>query len=388
MTPAPTTIARTRAAWAWGAGAWLVLRLVSTFTAAASTAWLRAGPTVPVPGYAPPELSWITERLAGVWLRADALWYLSVATGGYTDPGTYAFLPAFPMAVRTVTPLAGGNELVAALVVANAACLLGFVLLYRFVDGLLGPGAARVTVAGLALFPTAFFLVAPYGEPVLLAAGAGALLAAQRGRWGLAAVAGAVAALSRPFGVLLALPLAGLAVGRGRRAWAAPAGPLAGAAAWASFVAAELGHPLAALQVQETWQRVTAAPWATVSDAVRAWWGYHSTPLGPYFLLDLGALAFAAALTLAAVAVLRRRGARAPLVAGLAGYAALVVLLPLASPFPGRPLLSFPRFALALFPVFAGYVLVPPRFRLPLALLSAGGLAWATALYVAARPIF
>jgi hypothetical protein len=343
---------------------------------------------VPVPGYAPTELAGIAERLTGAWLRADSLWYLSVATGGYADRGTYAFLPAFPMAVRAVTPLAGGNELVAGLLVANAACLLGLVLLYRFVDGLLGADAARVTVAGLAVFPTAFFLVSPYGEPVLLAAGVGALLAAQRGRWGLAALAGAVAALSRPFGVLLALPLAGLAVGRGRRAWAAPAGPLAGAAAWAVFVAVELGHPFAALRVQGTWERIPAWPWATVADGVRSWWGYRTTPLGPYFLLDLAALGFAVALTFAAVAVLRRRRVAAPLVAGLAGYAALVVLLPLASPFPGRPLLSLPRFALALFPVFAGYALVPPRLRLPLGLLSAGGLAWATALYVAARPIF
>ncbi|MGH2688653.1 MAG: hypothetical protein ACRDKW_07580, partial [Actinomycetota bacterium] len=140
--------------------------------------------------------------------------------------------------------------------------------------------------------------------------------------------------------------------------------------------------------VQETWQRVTATPWATVADGVRAWWGYRTTPLGPYFLLDLAVLGFAVALAAAAVIVLRRRGLGAPLVAGLAGYAALVLLLPLASPFPGRPLLSLPRFALALFPVFAGYALMPSPLRLPLGVLSAGGLAWATALYVAARPIF
>ena len=388
MTSPAATTTSTRAAWVWGAGAWLVLRLVATGAAAASSLWLRAGTTVPVPGYTPPELAGAAGHLAGVWLRSDVLWYLSVATGGYADRGTYAFLPAFPAAVRALTPLTGGNDLVAGLLLANAACLVGFVLLYRFVDGLLGPPAARATVAGLAVFPTAFFLVSPYGEPVLLAAGAGALLAAQRGRWGTAALAGAVAALSRPFGVLLALPLAALALGRGRRAWAAPAGPLAGAAVWAAFVAVRLGHPFAALRVQETWQRVAAPPWTTVADAVRAWWGYRATPLGPYFLLDLAVVAFAIALTAAAVVVLRSRGVAGPLVAGLAGYAALAVLLPLASPYPGRPLLSFPRFALALFPVFAGCALVPPRLRLPLGLLSAGGLAWATALYVAARPIF
>jgi hypothetical protein len=377
-----------RDAWVWGVGAWMLLRVVTTGAALASSLWIRGGSTVPVPGYATPELSGLADRLAGVWLRADALWYLRVATGGYTDTGTFAFLPAFPMAVRVLRPLFGGNELLAGLVVANAACVLGFVFLYRFVETLLGADGARVTVAGLAVFPTAFFLVSPYGEPVFLAAGAGALLAAQRGRFGLAGVAGALAALSRPFGSLLALPLAGLVWKKGGRAWPAPAGPLAGGAVWAAFAAVRLGDPLGALSVQSTWQRAAGAPWSTVADAVRTWWSYRGTALGPYFLLDLAMVAFAVALTIAAVVALRRRNIAAPVVAALASYAALVVLLPLCNPFPGRPLLSFPRFALALFPVFPGYALIPPRFRLPLGVLSAVGLGLATAMYVAARPIF
>jgi hypothetical protein len=376
-------------AWWWGAGAWLVLRIVTTSASLASAAWVKGGATVGVPGYAPPELTGAAGRLAGVWLRSDALWYLKVASAGYgTEPGSYAFLPAFPQLVRVLRPLFGGNELYAGLFAANVACILGFVLLYRFVETLLDGEAARSAVVGLALLPTAFFLVVPYGEPVLLAAGAGALVAAQRGQFEVAAAAAAVAALSRPFGALLALPLAGLAWGRGWRAWIAPAGSAVGAAVWLTLAGAGLNDPLGALHVQAMWQRSPGAPWTTIVHGVRSWWAYRATGLAPYFLLDVAAVVFALALTAGLVVLLRRRNVGAPVAAGLAGYAALTILLPLSNPFPGRPLLSFPRFLLALFPAFAACSLIPRRLRLPLAVASAGGLAWATAMFVAARPIF
>ena len=382
-----------REAWVWGAGTWVVLRVVASAAEWASSVWLRAGTVLPVPDYTPPAVTGIAGRLAGVWLRADALWYLRVATFGYgptTGPGvgSYAFLPLFPQTVRLLRPLFGGNELYAALFAANAACIIGLVLLYRFVADLLDDDAARAAVAGLALFPTAFFLVAPYGEPVLLAAGAGALRAAQRGRYGLAALAAALAALSRPFGVLLALPLAGLAWGREHRAWIAPAGSAMGLLTWVALAGSSTDDPLGALHVQAMWQRTFTAPWATVAHAIPAWWSYRATAYGPYFLLDILTVVFALGLAGAAFAVLRRRRVPAPVAAGLLGYGALAILAPLSSPFPGRPLLSFPRFVLALFPLFVGVAAIPKRLRLPLAVVSAGGLAWGTAMYVGARPLF
>lgn len=391
--------ARRWEAWIWGVGTWLVLRVVASAAAWASSAWLQAGKVLPVPDYSPPVLTGVTERLAGVWLRSDALWYLRVATFGYgpTDGpgvGSYAFLPLFPQAVRMLRPLFGGNEVYAALFAANAACILGLVFLYRFVEGLLNRDAARAAVVGLALLPTAFFLVAPYGEPFLLAAGAGALLAAQRGQYGLAAVAAALAALSRPFGVLMMLPLAGLAWGRddGKHgaplAWIAPAGSAVGLLTWVGLAGMSTNDPLGALHVQSMWQRTFTAPWATVAHAIPAWWSYRATEYGPYFLLDLVAVTFALALAVATFVVLRRRHVSGPVTAGLLGYGALAILAPLSNPFPGRPLLSSPRFLLALFPLFAGLAAIPRRLRVPLAVLSAGGLAWATAMYVASRPLY
>lgn len=382
-------------AWRWGVAAWLGLRLISSLSAWASLHLLSQGNTVAVPGYTPPHLSGAAGVLAGTWLRADALWYLKIAVQGYgSDHRTFAFLPAFPLFTWALRPLLGGNELYAGLVVANIACLLGLVWLFGVVQELLSDRAARATVVGLALFPTAFFLVAPYGEPVLLAAGAGALLAQLRGRPVLAAAGGVVAALARPFGALIALPLAAFAIARPgpRRRWLAPLGPLVGAAAWAAFVGRQVHDPLGALRVQAVWQRSLHPPWATLWAGLQTWRTWRGSSYGPYFLGDLLAAVVGIALVAAAYLVLqhaRRRGAARPVVAwGFAAFGALALIAPLSTPFLPRPLMSVPRFVLAMFPVFVGYALIPRRWRIPLAVLSAAGLAVTTAVYVAARPIF
>lgn len=300
----------------------------------------------------------------------------------------------FPLLVRAAAPLFRGNELYAGLAVANAACVLGLVFIFAIAESLLDRRAAKAAVLGLALFPTAFFLTAPYGEAVFLAAGAGAVLAAIKGRGGPAALAGALAALSRPFGVLLVLPLAAIGFRRGRRSLLAGLGPLAGAGAWYAWTAAALGDPLAAAGVQSYWQRRIAFPPFTLLEGAAAAWRWRGTPLGPYFLADLAAALFALGLVAAAVAWLRRGASEGaatsggPLVWGLAVYCLLALAMPLASRFPPRPLLSLPRAVLGLFPAFLGYAWVPARLRIPAAALSAALLALATAVYVAGRPLF
>jgi hypothetical protein len=371
------------ASWKWGLGAWAALRLLASAAGAFAVAFLDVGETVDVPGYRPPEAApW-----ASMWLRADALWYLKIAAQGYgaegSEVGAFAFFPAFPMLTRLVTPAFGGNELYAALFVANAACALGFVACYSLFRRLGGDSSARAGVVALAVFPTSFFLVAPYAEPLLVASGAAALLAALKGRGPAAVLLGVVAALSRPFGVLLAIPLMGIG---GRKRWWMGLGPVAGAAAWWGWVAWNTGELLGAVRVQTIWQRQIVFPPVTLLRGVREWLRLASQDLGLYFLLDLIAAVFAIALVVAVVVLLRRRGPGPRW--GTAAYGAAVLLIPLAAPFPPRPLLSLPRFVLANFPGFAGAGLVPKGWRIPLAVLSAAGLLAATAAYVAAGPIF
>jgi len=325
------------------------------------------------------------------------LQYLKIATQGYHDRASLAFYPAFPILTGAVSKLTG-SELIAGLLVANLACAAGLVLLYDFIEKTTSTRAARAAVAGIALFPTAFFLVAPYGEAVLLVTGAGALGAAWSGRPILAFLLGMAAALSRPFGVFLALPLAAIAFGaKKKRGWLAPAGPLAGIVAWVAFSGFVAHDPLAAFRVQEIWQRMPAFFPATLINGFIYWRKSIGSGFENYFLLDLIAAIFALAILPAAAKIYRPARAESPsgqpappsiLRWGMVAYGAAVLIVATSSTFAPRPLLSLPRFTLALFPLFAGFGLLNGKARIPLALVSAAGLFVATAVFVASRPLF
>lgn len=373
----------------WGTAAWLVLRLV-TLLAAFSIRFLEPGPNPPVPGYRPPELTGFSSEIAGPWLRADALWYLKIATQGYgKDDGTLAFFPAFPVLTWALNQ-AIGNEAVAGLVAANLASWAGLILLFAFVQLLIDSRAAKATVLGVSLFPTAFFLVAPYGEPMLLAAGSGALLCAIKGKNSASFAAGMLAALSRPFGVAMALPLAALvSQGKGWRRWIAPLGPLVGLGAWALYAWSLTGDPLALVDIQGNWQRKFSPFWGTLAAGFTSWREWSQTAYGSYYLFDLAATLFGLALIpLVVFAVRRCAPKRARIGYGLAAYGLATLAVPLSLPFLPRPMMSNPRFVLALFPLFVGLALLPGKTRIVLGAASAIGLFVATAVYLAGRPLF
>lgn len=373
----------------WGTAAWLVLRLV-TLLAAFSIRFLDPGPSPEVPGYRPPELTGLTGEIAGPWLRADALWYLKVATQGYAkDDGTLAFFPAFP-ALTWVVNQAIGNEAIAGLVAANLAGWAGLILLFAFVQLLVDSKAAKATVLGVALFPTAFFFVAPYGEPMLLAAGSAGLLFALKGKNGACFAAGVIAALSRPFGAAIALPMAAIvSQGKGWRRWIGPMGPLVGLGAWALYAWRLTGDPMALIDIQGNWQRELTPFWGTLTAGVRTWRDWSGTEYGSYYLFDLAATLFGLSLIPLVVLAVRARAPKRTIIGyGLAAYGIAALAVPLSLPFLPRPMMSNPRFVLALFPIFLGLVVLHGKARIVLAGASAIGLFVGTLVYLAGRPLF
>jgi hypothetical protein len=375
-----------RRAWLWAAAAWGVLFLISRAAGRVSAAVLDPE-TIVLPGdYVPPDTSGMGEVLVGNWLRADALWYLKIADQGYGDFGTYAFFPLLPVAARVLAPLVGGSH-IAALILANVACLAGLALLYSFFERLFNADAARAGIIGLGLFPTAFFLTAPYGEAQLLLFGAGALFAGANRRWLPSSIFGALSALTRPFGFLIFIPLAALGWRDPRKAWPAVAAPIVAFAGWAVWVGIDSGDLLHIFRVQSIWQRQLEWPPLTVLSAIQNLVTVWGSSLGPYYLMDVVALLAAVGLILG-IFIISRSDKLPPTANSLAIYGSTLLVIPLSVPFPPRPLLSIPRFALALFPLFASYRLLR-RVPLVVALvISASGLAWAAAAFVAARPIF
>jgi mannosyltransferase PIG-V len=148
------------------------------------------------------------QGLSG-WLELfnhwDAPHYLRVAQLGYTAKDVLVF-PLFPWCVRMLAYICG-NYLISAFIVSTVASAVAAVLLRRLVERE-SPADARRTVWFFVIFPTAYFLFAPYTESLFLALAFGCLLAARRERWDVAGPLGAVCAMTRANGLALLLTLA------------------------------------------------------------------------------------------------------------------------------------------------------------------------------------
>ncbi|MBW3562057.1 MAG: hypothetical protein KY437_06125 [Actinobacteria bacterium] len=289
--------------------------------------------------------------------RFDALWYLAIAEQGYPTltatgdvPGAAAFFPGFPLLVGMLGRLLLGRFYLAGSLVALGATIVALAGIHRLVSEETGDErlASRAVVV-TAVFPSAFFLVAPYTESLFLALSVWALVWAHRRGWLWAALLAAGAGLTRNVGVLMVVPLL-LEAWRqhregdtpGLRAWAAALGAPVGGSLYLVFSWLWFGTPWGPIEAQVTWEREWTFPTAAMADAVR--FGTDTPGLYPsgYHTLDL--LVFVP--VIAAVAWLLWR---TPLPYGT--YAAAHVLVWLVYPFPGRPLMSTYRFAIAIAPI-------------------------------------
>ncbi len=328
-----------------------------------------------------------------VWARWDAEWYLLIAEHGYDarthlahaglpygPAATAGFFPAYPMLIRILAPLLGGVG--AGVLVANA-CLLGALfLLYRLTAIEVGP--ERGHVAGMAasamllLHPSSGFLSAVYPESLFLLLSLTSLGAARHGRLAVAGGAAAVAALTRPFGAVLVLPLLwewwrrrdaprqDLRPRRWELLW--PALPVVALAGYMSFCASVFGDPLAFVARQAHWRGSLSGPWR----AFVRWWQAGPVVHGTHgSTLELGVAVFTVVML---VVVVRRLPAAYGLLAVPITVAAL-----------GSTLWSFSRVSLALFPVamVLGRLWAEERTAVPVAYGFVGGslAALLTALY-------
>src|SRR6185503_5390107 len=74
------------------------------------------------------------EPLLGIWQRYDAVHYVRIALEGYSEINLTVFFPLYPVLIRLAMPLAGGNALLAALVLSNAACLLALIAFHQLLE--------------------------------------------------------------------------------------------------------------------------------------------------------------------------------------------------------------------------------------------------------------
>jgi hypothetical protein len=180
----------------------------------------------------------------------DADHYRDIAEDGYasTAVADSRFYPLLPVL---------GLNALGLILLVNIGALLGAALVHRLTLDVTGDGdLARRATTLVSLAPPAFCLVWAYSESLFIALTALHLLCLQRRSWIGAGIAGTLAALTRPFGVLLAIPALVTAV-RARdgaragvvRAFAVLA-PIAATAAWLWWVSQQYGDVSVPFDVQ------------------------------------------------------------------------------------------------------------------------------------------
>ncbi len=316
--------------------------------------------------------------------RFDALWFLRIATEGYrTGDGSAVFFPLYPMIVRAVSWVIGGHPFAAGLIVSNVSFAGALCMLYLLTAAEFSVERARRTVLFLALFPTSFFFFAPYSESLFLLLSATSLWAARTRRWAIAGAAGALAALTRSVGVILAPALLLEAFHQRAERRGSPLPGVAAAAAtglgtlaYLAFWGAKAGEWLAPVRQQANWQRSFSWPWMTLANGTRDAFRYLGSANPGYWLIDW--LIVLPVLGASVYALTRYRPSYCLYLWG-------GLLIPLMYVFPDRPLMSMPRFVLPLFPAFWALAELTERWRIPekaVAAVGAAGLGLLGALFV------
>ncbi len=379
-----------------GAVHWVIVQVAATLAYHFGTPTTDSAPydTVPTP------LDGLAHLLVEPLRLWDGLWYKLIAEQGYGGFGLHkaAFWPLFPWVMDAGSRLSGASVDVVGYVFANLSFVVALVLLYRLVALDFDRAVARRTVWAIALFPTALFFSAVYTESPFLMLTVGALLAARLGNWWLAGVVGALAALTRSYGVLLLLPFAILFLQQYRldvRRWfpniLAVGLPALGPAVFAWHLDRVMGDRLAFVHVQTGWNRYESNPIDTLRCGIRgcyylggnsdgAEWGWVRTLLDHPTWATVTSNPFRAQVANSDTLELVCTG----LFLGLAivGLRALPLyqsaflipglVIPLYQPSSVHALMSMPRFGLTLFPLFVVLALLfrSRRVALPALALS------------------
>ena len=282
--------------------------------------------------------------LLAVWGRWDAVHYLDIATQGYQGTDM-AFFPLYPLLIRLVGALAG-NHLIAGLLISNASFFLGLLYLYKLLEHEYDRAVARRAIFYVSIFPTAVYFTAVYTESLFFMLTVASFYYMREHKWWIAGFVGFLAALTRVEGVLLLVPflMEWSAVRESPKksdrygVYAAALIPL-GLAAYMAYLWVLRADPLYFSHVQIHWNRQLAPPWVSVINAFAklahgggASVAHESLEVG-FTLLMIGVL-------LAGWHSLRP---------SYIAYMALSILVPMST----SNLMSMPRFALVLFPMFA-----------------------------------
>lgn len=220
---------------------------------------------------------------------ADAQWYLRIAADGYAHlplatalaahrPEDWVFFPLFPVVARVTAHVLGSPLLWTGVAISNVCFLVFASVLHRWVAREWNARAATVATALACFCPLTPYFMGFRSASMFLLLSAVCLERLSRRKTGQAALAGALASLARPNGLLLVVPLLVVAVvllrdrpsrRRGLRALALTPLLASGVAVMAWVSARDAGTALAFLREQAAWGRAFRLPFAAFAPFFR-----------------------------------------------------------------------------------------------------------------------
>jgi hypothetical protein len=338
------------------------------------------------------------SQFISFWQRWDALWYQHIAEAGYrANDGSTAFFPLYPVLSRVVSLPLAGNTVLAELIISVASAVGAMWLLRELVarDRWWAPvkqgttpksqvtrhprklPVPELTVLLTVLFPTGFFLLAPYTESLFLLLTFASFLLARTGRFWAAGCVALLASLARTQGIFLALPIAYEHLRqRGSVPWLrgragrppsfsilAAALPIVGIGAFVLFQTLALGEHHTGVAALAMWGYQIAAPWDAISASLNFIVGTTAGDGQP----QIEAFNLLCLLGFTAIAIVGAR--RLPVSYSLYAWPSLALLLARQMYF--SPLMSVARYVPVVFPclILLGLWL-SPRPKLAVAWLA------------------
>jgi Gpi18-like mannosyltransferase len=294
------------------------------------------------------KLSMPSEFLR-IWNVWDSVNYIDIARYGYFIPvdrtkmANYAFFPLYPLMMRIIDTVLGDPAL-SGFIISNICLLISCFFLYRLVRLDSDERTAMRSIKYLFLFPTAFILSGILTESLFLALSLACLYYAKKGSWHLAGALGFFTALTRPYGVIIILPvLYEYLRSKEFKLKNVKADALymllipAGISAYAAYCYYLMGDPLAFAHVQS------------------AWGGHLANPIIELFyrLITPGSteVLFGACFTLIALVVMLLSFKKVDFSLWL--YGLLLILIPLSTPSSAWSMARYIVLAFPLFIVFA-----------------------------------
>ena len=355
--------------WSWGLLVWLIVRLVLSIIGLVMWGLQVLPANSPYGdlylGLSPIRAGW-QGALLGVWQRWDAIHYMQIASFGYSDSGSLAYFPLFPVLSRLLSSFTGGNILLAMIIVSNVATIIAFVTLYQITQEISSVELAQLAVVALAVYPAAVYLYAPYAESLALCLVLVAYRAARHVRWKTALLAGIAAGLSQPIAIPAVVLLSWEVWQRRKQAniWALAAaiGPVIGAGAYFAWL--KLGLNQSYLNVQSDWGHGLQWPWQALMNITEL---FRTGMILISGWINLLALILAAAAAIWSIKHLPRSTTL---------FQIAVLLMLLMTSHAAYPLGDFARHTLIVFPLFIALANWYKNSKHPILCLAASAAAF------------